>query len=599
MVIYNRHSTTEPVTIDSIRLSAKRNKLVAITLSAVVLAIAGGWVWIDTHQFYEQMIRKNQEHLLDMAKAEARFLKHLYLTKEDYSKVASAHDITIGERGYLWIIDVNGILLSHPKSEQIGHAKLAIRKAAFPDYDWSELERVVQRMRNGEEGVGIYQSIWWTEKKPEASRKLVGFTPVQMGNRLWFVAACMPLAEIAKPMRYHVLRDLATAGLAVLLCTITGRTFYMSQKRENRALRREATEHKNTKEALQKAHDTLEQRVEERTTELKRTNELLRQESEERRLAEQRSRELAKFPGENPSPVLRISENGTVIYANRAGDCLLRYLGTELNRPLPTEWCRIVEDAISAGSNKQQEVEYRGHTFSLIFAPIVSSGYVNIYGLDITERKRLEQQILRINDRVQANIGRDLHDGLLQQLTGVALFCDTLVERLTEISSPCTDDAREISEHLRQLMTWLRDLAKGLYPADLDSNGLAPALETLASTATYLFKVSVVFKFSELINISNPQVALHLYRIAQEAVNNAIKHGNAKHICISLARSKDTITLTVRDNGSGFSQEETARGLGLQSMHFRAKAIGGILYIQSGDDEGTVVSCSFSERSNV
>lgn len=598
MMIYNKHNMTEPVTIDSIRLSAKRNKLIAITLSAVVLAVAGGWILLDTRQFYGRIIRKNQEHLLDIARAEAKFLKHLYSTKEDYSIVASARDITIGEGGYVWIIDENGILLSHPNSNQIGQDKMAIRKAAFPDYDWSELRRVVQRMRNGEEGVGIYQSVWWTEKNPEASRKLVGFAPVQVGNRLWSVAACMSLAEIARPMRFHVLRDLATAGLAVLLCSITGRTFYMSQKRENKALQREAAEHRNTKEALQKAHDTLEQRIEERTAQLKRTNELLRRESEERRVAEERSRELAKFPGENPSPVLRISEDGTVTYANKAGDCLLRHLGTELGQPLPTEWRRVTEDAISTSSDKQKEVKYGGHTFSLTFAPIISSGYVNIYGLDITEHKYLEQQILRINDEVQGRIGRDLHDGLLQQLTGVALFCDTLVEKLTEVSSPCTDDAREVSEHLRQLMTWLRDLAKGLYPAGLDSNGLAPALETLASTTTHLFKVSVVFECSELISISNP-VALHLYRIAQEAVNNAIKHGDAKHICISLARSKGTITLTVRDDGSGFSQKEAAKGIGLQSMLFRAKAIGGVVNIRSGDDKGTIISCLFSERSNV
>jgi len=173
------------------------------------------------------------------------------------------------------------------------------------------------------------------------------------------------------------------------------------------------------------------------------------------------------------------------------------------------------------------------------------------------------------------------------------------VEKLTEVSSSCTEDAREISMHLRQLMTWLRDLAKGLYPVNLDKNGLASALEMLASTTSHLFKTSVVFECNAPINISNPEAALHLYRIAQEAVNNAVKHGDAKHITISLARSKETITLTVRDNGLGFSQEEAAKGMGLQSIHFRAKAMRGVVNIQSGDKKGTVVSCSFSERSKV
>jgi signal transduction histidine kinase len=190
-----------------------------------------------------------------------------------------------------------------------------------------------------------------------------------------------------------------------------------------------------------------------------------------------------------------------------------------------------------------------------------------------------------------------LHDGLLQQLTGVTFFFDTLVEKLAEVSSSFTDDAREISKHLRQLMVWLRNLAKGLYLADLDKNDLATALETLASTTTSLFKTSVVFECKEPINIFSPEAALHLYRIAQEAVNNAVKHGNAKHICISLARSRDTITLTVSDDGSGFLPEEVTQGMGLQSIHFRAKAIGGVVNIQSGDGNGAIVSCSFSERS--
>ena len=262
--MYHKNNTTEPITIDLIKLSAKRNKLVVIIISSLVLAVAGGWVWMDARQFYEQTIRRNQEHLLNIARTESKFLKHLFLTNGDYSVAVSTQDITIGERGYIWIIDENGILLSHPNSDIIGTEIMTISKVAFPDHDWSELGRVVQRMKNGEEGVGIYQSVWWAEKNPEASRKLIGFTPVKVGNRLWSVAACMSFGEIARPIIYRTLMDLATASLVVLLFGAVGRTFYMSQKRENKALYIEVVEHRKTKEALQKAHDTLEQRVEER-----------------------------------------------------------------------------------------------------------------------------------------------------------------------------------------------------------------------------------------------------------------------------------------------------------------------------------------------
>ncbi len=211
------------------------------------------------------------------------------------------------------------------------------------------------------------------------------------------------------------------------------------------------------------------------------------------------------------------------------------------------------------------------------------------------ELRRANEEVLRINDTVQGNIGRDLHDGLLQQLTGLTYFSDTLAENLAEAASPCVDGAHEISEHLRRLTSWIRDLAKGLYPTDLDNIGLAPALERLASTTAHLFSTSVVFECNEPVTVSNRQVALHLYRIAQEAVNNAVKHSGAKHIHIGLNRSGDTIVLTVKDDGSGFSPEKAAAGMGLQTIHFRGKAIGAVVDVKSDAGKGTIVSCSFQE----
>jgi two-component system sensor kinase FixL len=188
-----------------------------------------------------------------------------------------------------------------------------------------------------------------------------------------------------------------------------------------------------------------------------------------------------------------------------------------------------------------------------------------------------------------------LHDGLLQQLTGLTYFSDTLAENLAEVGSTCVDGAHEISEHLRRLTNWIRDLAKGLYPTDLDNIGLAQALERLASTTAHFFSTSVVFDCDEPIALCNNQVALHLYRIAQEAVNNAVKHGDAKNIHIRLSRSEDRITLTISDDGSGFSPKKVATGVGLQSIHFRGRAIGAVVDINSNPDGGTTVSCSFKE----
>ena len=596
---HTKNNREERPTLESVKLSARRNKIVVVVFSLAVLTSACVWAWLSTRQFNKQTVRINQEHLLDIARVESKFLKSLLGERLDYSLEDFTSAITIGEKGYIWIIDANGIIISHPDREQIGKDKMAIRKAGFPGHDWSDLDGIVQRMKKGEEGIGIYESVWWTEHDPEASKKLVGFAPVQVGNTLWAVAACMSFDEITEPIEDHSLRTLSAAGVALLLFSLTGGAFYITQKRENEALQREVAEHKKTKEALEEAQAGLEHRVEQRTAELRRANEEIKREFEERKLAEERVRDLAKFPSEDPNPVLRVSKDKTITYANGAGEQLLRKLGTGFGGELPGKWSRIVEDALDSGLSRQAELEHEERVLSLTLAPITDSGYVNIYGLDVTENRRLQQEILRINDTVQGNIGRDLHDGLLQQLTGLTYFCDTLAENLAEVASPCVDDAHEISEHLRRLTTWIRDLAKGLYPTDLENIGLAPALQRLASTTGHLFSTSVVFECNEPVTISNHQVALHLYRIAQEAVNNAVKHGDAKHIHIGLNRSGDTITLTVKDDGSGFSQEETIAGIGLQSIHFRGKAIGGVVDIQSGYDKGTVVSCSFMEEDKI
>jgi len=179
---------------------------------------------------------------------------------------------------------------------------------------------------------------------------------------------------------------------------------------------------------------------------------------------------------------------------------------------------------------------------------------------------------------------------------GVTYYCDTLVEELRGTSAPYQQSAGEISDHLRRLMTSLRDLAKGLYPGDWAGDGLVAALETLASTTSHLFRVSVLFDCGAPVEIGDSQVSLHLYRIAQEAVNNAVKHGNSKHIVIKLYCEGERITLAVNDDGCGFSREGAAEGMGLQSIAFRAKAIGGNVNIDSGEGRGTTVSCSFLQN---
>ncbi len=153
--------------------------------------------------------------------------------------------------------------------------------------------------------------------------------------------------------------------------------------------------------ALERSHDELEIKVEQRTDTLKATNEQLRQEIAERTRAEEEIKRLAKFPSENPNPVLRITEDGTIIYANEASLPLLNVWGRQTGRPLPDDWRQLTLDAISSGLRKEAEVEYEDRILSLTFAPVVDAHYVNIYGLDVTARKRAEEALKEYSGQLE------------------------------------------------------------------------------------------------------------------------------------------------------------------------------------------------------
>ncbi len=213
---------------------------------------------------------------------------------------------------------------------------------------------------------------------------------------------------------------------------------------------------------------------------------------------------------------------------------------------------------------------------------------------DITERKRLEKEILEISAREQRRIGQDLHDGLGQHLTGIAFLSKVLEQKLAVKSLGEAAGAAEIATLVNQAVTQTRDLARGLCPVKLEGNGLVAALQELAVKTESLFHVACRFRCERPILIHDNAVATHLYYIGQEAVTNAIKHGEAQHLAIDLTAANDRITLMVKDDGIGFPQGgEKHTGMGLHIMNYRASMIDAYLAIQPGVEGGTVVTCSF------
>jgi PAS domain S-box-containing protein len=224
-----------------------------------------------------------------------------------------------------------------------------------------------------------------------------------------------------------------------------------------------------------------------------------------------------------------------------------------------------------------------------------SAGYVIATGIDRTERKQLEQAILETSVREQRRIGQDLHDGLGQHLTGVAFLSKVHEQRLADRSLPEAADAAKIVGLVNEAINKTRQLARGLLPVLSDAFGLMSALQQLAGEVEELFHIQCRFECDEPVRSLDESCATHLYHIAQEAVHNAIEHGRATQIAITLSAGDAEGVLKIRDNGCGIDDARPGHsGIGLRIMNYRAGMIGGALRIERGRDGGTLITCTFS-----
>lgn len=213
---------------------------------------------------------------------------------------------------------------------------------------------------------------------------------------------------------------------------------------------------------------------------------------------------------------------------------------------------------------------------------------------DISERKRLEKTVLEISEREQRRIGQDLHDGLGQHLTGIAFMAKVQEQKLAEKQSPEAADAAKIVQLVNDAILKARELARGLLPVVSDAHGLMSALRLYAAEIEDLFGICCRFQCEEVVLIHDAPMATHLYHIAQEAVNNAIKHGHATNILIRLFSGEHEGTLIIKDDGTGFEKRDTPHsGVGLHIMSYRAGMIGGNLDIRREQPHGTSVTCRF------
>lgn len=317
---------------------------------------------------------------------------------------------------------------------------------------------------------------------------------------------------------------------------------------------------------------------------------------------------LANFFNQAPIGLVWLSSGGTILRANLAQLDLLGYATADYLGHAFTKFCGepsqglellkrlAAKETVSnfPMTRRRQDGTIR-HV--LVDANSVWSDnqfqYSSIFLRDISDRIELEREILQVGEREHRRIAQDLHDGLGQLLVGAAYLTSNLRQDLAAKSLPEVRPLARILEVINEAIAQTRNLAQGLHPVEPEPNGLMVALETLAARTNKLFHVSCSFTCRQPVLIQDNTVATHLFRIAQEAITNAIKHGKPGRIDICLTETPERINLAIRDNGTGVpARQQKKPGMGLRIMRYRAGMIGGSLAIQKEADGGTVIVCT-------
>jgi PAS domain S-box-containing protein len=345
---------------------------------------------------------------------------------------------------------------------------------------------------------------------------------------------------------------------------------------------------------LLEANTLLEQRVAERTAVLENR--------------EQRLQAILHTAGEG---IITIDPRGAVESMNAAAGKMFGYradeiVGQNISRLMPEPYCSEHDTYLSrylaTGRAKiigigREVVGQRkdGSMFPIhLSVSEIRLGAERLFtGLirDLTDRKRLEGQAIAAAEQERGRIARDLHDGLGQQL-GAALFLSSLLQRdLQERHAPEAPRAAEIHQLIEQALADARTISRGLYPVPSEPDGLMTALQNLADRVARDCGIDCRFDADSAVLVDDPAVPSHLYRLAQEAVSNAVKYSGSTRIDISLNAHAHQLELVVRDYGKGFASDSRPAGLGTQTMRQRAQELGGRLTVQNAPDGGVEVRC--------
>ena len=241
-------------------------------------------------------------------------------------------------------------------------------------------------------------------------------------------------------------------------------------------------------------------------------------------------------------------------------------------------------------SKRSTAVILAGSTFAVILLAVS----MFLLGQQLIKRERLECELLEISEREQRHIGQDLHDGVCQELTGISLLSQSLAQK---VPIPFAEEAGQITKLINECIEQLRQVTHGLHPVPDDPSGLMQALKELTGRVSSQGKMKCHFICPQPVVAPGQATATSLYRIAQEALQNAMRHAVAQNISVELTSDDQFIHLTVSDDGTGIPEKRTTGGMGLEIMAYRASSMGASLDVRRRTAGGTQVSCRLPRNS--
>jgi PAS domain S-box-containing protein len=347
-----------------------------------------------------------------------------------------------------------------------------------------------------------------------------------------------------------------------------------------------------------------------------------------RKQAQERIESLARFPAENPNPVMRVDSEGRLLYSNSAGELLLELWGVQVGQLLPSELAAVARRALVEGRQQEIDVPCNRRVFSFGFAPVAGEGYVNVYGRDITTIREAERALKELNATLERQVvsrtielderARDLeglaakliaaeeqerrrmstvlHDELQQILVSCKMRLQTAEPHVQSIEA-AQKAVGQIRQLLDESLRCCRQLTQDLSPPALQQGGLRTALEGLKTRMQDRHELLVTVEVGEL-DLDRQlldSVGLFVYRTAQELLFNVVKHSGSREARVRLSRVEERLVMEVEDSGRGFDPVSLSvsrgwrSGYGLMSIEERSRSLGGSLTVNSAPGRGSCV----------